>query len=86
MAKAVLGLGSAKARFEDGEAETDLGSETLIERLRYFCSLTMVDRDWFDVKPFFDAIVAERADATRWLARHRYSTRQSYNTRMKECC
>ncbi len=27
-----------------------------LEALRYFCSLSMNSRDWFDVEPLFDAV------------------------------
>ena len=41
-----------------------------IERIRAFCSFSMVGQDWLDVEPFFDAVVAERdallADAERF--------------------
>jgi hypothetical protein len=41
----------------EGEIEADP-----IERLRFFCSIALTGRDWFDVEKFFDDIEAERKD------------------------
>ena len=41
----------------EGTIETDP-----IERLRFFCSIALTGRDWFDVEQFFYDIEAERKD------------------------
>ncbi len=52
-------VASAMQQFNacDGGSEGDP-----VERLRFFCSLAMCGRDWFDVEPFFDAIKEKPLD------------------------
>lgn len=62
---------TAKQRFDKFMGNTQ---ETPIERLRFFCSLTMNGQDWLDVEPFFDALAAPPAD-TQDAKRHRFAMR-----------
>ena len=49
---------AAKVRFDRNMEGYE---ESPIERLRYFCSLSMNARDWLDVEPFFDALTTPTA-------------------------
>jgi hypothetical protein len=40
--------------------DSDMGGP--LERLRFFCSLSMPGQDWLDVEPFFDALEQEQAE------------------------
>lgn len=45
-----------------------------VERLRFFCSLSMKGKDWLDVEPFFNAVIAQieenkdDAERYRWMS------------------
>ena len=39
--------------------EPSLKDETPLERLRFFCSLSMNGQDWLDVERFFDKVEKE---------------------------
>jgi hypothetical protein len=54
---------SALTRYNEIVAEdpaVDMGGA--LERLRFFCSLSMPGQDWLDVEPFFDAVEKEQAE------------------------
>jgi hypothetical protein len=60
---------SALKHYNETIAETgdaDMGGP--LERLRFFCSLSMPEQDWLDVEPFFDAVEKEQADAVQQIA------------------
>lgn len=65
--------GSALERFaaSAGHAEPDP-----VERLRFFCSLAMDARDWFDAEPFFDDVLAAATSAADHLAAGRELVQQ----------
>ena len=57
---------TASELFDENEfavSETDP-----VERLRYFCSMSMPGHDWLDVEPFFDAVTKERDELRAALA------------------
>lgn len=37
----------------------ELVEESSIERLRFFCSLSLMGQDWLDIEQFFDAVTKE---------------------------
>jgi hypothetical protein len=45
----------------DEDPPIDMGNA--LERLRFFCSLSMPGQDWLDVEPFFDDLEKEQAEA-----------------------
>ena len=44
----------------DEDPPIDMGNA--LERLRFFCSLSMPSQDWLDVEPFFDDLEKEQAE------------------------
>jgi hypothetical protein len=47
---------------EIAEEEPSIDMGSALERLRFFCSLSMSGQDWLDVEPFFDAVKKEQAE------------------------
>lgn len=52
---------TAYERFIEIEKDDpSLKDETPLERLRFFCSLSMSGQDWLDVEQFFDALEKDK--------------------------